>query len=571
LEIDPDRNLTSIDLSIGQISLIAKLKMRQRKLEVALSTAPLEVAAKSLGADDIRLRATREAILWIRAVHSLDLPPSLVEKLLGPNATEMTDRIRRLGSQLEKSVGAYTQGVNDLRSRLRIDVLASADLDGLIQRNRTLMSARNQLPDLLALNSLRRRVEGLGLGPFLTRADAISLSHSKITSALLVLLAHSRADQARRKDPVLGQTAGAVLEASRQAFADRDKKKIDADRAAVRSYLLPAAPRAGNGAGPRKTWTEMALIRNELAKQQRFVPIRKLFERSHHSLQAMMPCFMMSPLSLAKFLPAGSVEFDVAIIDEASQVKPEDALGGLLRAKQIVVVGDPKQLPPTNFFNRADGTSDYANEDEEYDDVDDESILEACQKAFRQVRRLKWHYRSRCESLIAFSNREFYENSLITFPMARPRSFSIDLVHVNGVYQGRQNVAEALRVAEDAITFMRRHASYTEEALPTLGIAAVNIEQRDLIREELRRLSAGDEKVDEFIEKAEKRGEPVFVKNLENVQGDERDFILISMTYGREPGATVVKQRFGPINSKQGHRRLNVLFTRARQRIGLFT
>jgi very-short-patch-repair endonuclease len=265
-----------------------------------------------------------------------------------------------------------------------------------------------------------------------------------------------------------------------------------------------------------------------------------------------------------------NIEFDIVIIDEASQMKPEDALGGLLRAKQIVVVGDPKQLPPTDFFNRLDG-SGGASDDEEYEDIADESILEACQKVFRQVRRLKWHYRSRCESLIAFSNRKFYDNSLITFPMACPDSFSVDLIRVDGIYQGRQNVAEALRVAEEAIAFMRHYASYAEEMLPTIGIAAVNIEQRDLIREELRRLSSGDDLVDEFQAKATKKGEPLFIKNLENIQGDERDFILISMTYGREPGATALKQRFGPINGKQGHRRLNVLFSRARQRIGLFT
>ena len=217
-----------------------------------------------------------------------------------------------------------------------------------------------------------------------------------------------------------------------------------------------------------------------------------------------------------------------------------------------------------------DGGGSLAD-NEEYEDIDDESILEGCQKAFRQVRRLKWHYRSRCESLIAFSNREFYDNSLITFPMAQPDSFSVDLIRVDGAYQARQNVAEALRVAEEVIGFMRHHAAQNEETMPTIGIAAINIEQRDLIREELRRLSMGDDLVDEFQAKATKKGEPVFVKNLENIQGDERDFILISMTYGREAGTSAMKQRFGPINGKQGHRRLNVLFSRARQRIGLFT
>ena len=163
-------------------------------------------------------------------------------------------------------------------------------------------------------------------------------------SSGVVALAMSAVSKARREHAALSQTTGTMLEARRGAFAQRDKNKIKADRDAICALLLPANPPAGNNNGPKKSWTEMALIRHEMAKQ-RFIPIRKLFDRAPHSLQALMPCFMMSPLSLAKFLPAGKIEFDIAIIDEASQMKPEDALGGLLRARQIVVVGDPKQLP----------------------------------------------------------------------------------------------------------------------------------------------------------------------------------------------------------------------------------
>jgi very-short-patch-repair endonuclease len=248
-------------------------------------------------------------------------------------------------------------------------------------------------------------------------------------------------------------------------------------------------------------------------------------------------------------------------------MRPEDALGAIFRSKQIVVVGDPNQLPPTDFFNR----SIDADFDEEADDLDDESILDSCQKTFGRRRSLKWHYRSQCESLIRFSNENFYRQELITFPAAKPGSFSIDLVRVNGSYQARCNAAEAACVAEQSVLFMRHHADADEEYIPTLGIVAVNTEQRDLIQEELRRLMADDPQVDKYREKVENKGEELFVKNLENVQGDERDFIFISMTYGFEPGALAMKQRFGPINGKQGHRRLNVLFSRARMRIGLFT
>ena len=263
------------------------------------------------------------------------------------------------------------------------------------------------------------------------------------------------------------------------------------------------------------------------------------YSRGGRAIQDLKPCFMMSPLSLAKFLPR-TMTFDLLVIDEASQMKPEDALGGMLRAKQIVVVGDPKQLPPTDFFNRSSETSP-ADTDDDFEDVDDESILEGCEKAFREVRRLKWHYRSKCESLIAFSNVEFYDNGLITFPTAKPGSFSVDLIRVDGDYRARRNPAEASRVAQEAIRFMRHFADHEPEEIPTLGIVSVNIDQRDLIREELRRLSADDELVKLYREKTDNKGEDVFVKNLENVQGDERDFMFISLTRGRAAGATVMK------------------------------
>jgi very-short-patch-repair endonuclease len=184
---------------------------------------------------------------------------------------------------------------------------------------------------------------------------------------------------------------------------------------------------------------------------------------------------------------------------------------------------------------------------------------------------LRWHYRSRCESLIAFSNKEFYRGGLITFPTARPSLFSVDLVRVDGGYDARRNPAEAQQIVEEAIRFMRHFAEAGQEDIPTLGLVAINREQRDLILEELRRLEAGDALVEMYQEKVAAKGEPLFVKNLENVQGDERDFIFIWMTYGPKSGKKEVLQRFGPINGKQGHRRLNVLFTRARDRVVLYT
>jgi very-short-patch-repair endonuclease len=302
--------------------------------------------------------------------------------------------------------------------------------------------------------------------------------------------------------------------------------------------------------------------------------IRDLMQRAGHAIQSLKPCFLMSPMSMAKYLPGEALSFDLLVIDEASQMRPEDALGGLLRAKRIVVVGDPQQLPPTDFFSRTSSDSASNNDDDE-DDINAESILDWCLRTYPAPRRLKWHYRSRCESLIAFSNREFYNNALITFPNSKPEAFSVESIQVSGNYRKGRNPAEASQVVAAAVKFMHEQQHVPPEKILSLGIVAINSEQRELILEEFNRF-AGDPIVESYLAACDtptnSRGaEEFFVKNLENVQGDERDCIMISMTYGPESGQEHMAQRFGPINRAQGHRRLNVLFTRARQRIVLFT
>ena len=373
------------------------------------------------------------------------------------------------------------------------------------------------------------------------------------------------------------------IENDRQRFVVADESLKRRQREAVRARLLGKEIPLGSGVGHRRDWTELHFLRNEFTKQARHAPIRRLLARAGRATLGLKPCFMMSPLSLAKFLPSNAMSFDLLVIDEASQMKPEDALGGLLRAKQAIVVGDPHQLPPTDFFARVAPVDDApaVAENDEPDDIEAELILDWSLKTYPTPRRLKWHYRSKCESLIAFSNKEFYASKsgsrgdLITFPSPKPGAFSVDLIRVNGAYKASRNPTEAARVVEAAIDFMIWHADLPPADVPTLGIVAINIEQRDAIREEFNR-SGRDEAVDRYLKACgsgtAKRGpEEFFIKNLENVQGDERDVILISLTYGREPAQTRVMQRFGPIARTQGHRRLNVLFTRARRRVVVFS
>lgn len=505
---------------------------------------------------------------WIEAVGSAGLPSAVGAGLLAATGEEHRKALCDLAERLDEALAAERAVLRSLLAEFDCD-LAGRDRLVLAASIEAALARTPELADMLGLFEVRRGLDQAGLGDFLLAADAEGLPPRSYAAALGYLCLRRRAERRQAESPRLRDALGSRLNARRTTFAEQDKRKIEHDRSHARATVIRRQGPGGEKLNGRKNWTEMALVQNEMPKSRGFVSVRRLLRQAPASIRAMKPCFMMSPMSVAKFLPR-DMTFDLVVIDEASQMRPEDALGALLRARQIVVVGDPKQLPPTDFFNRVVDTTTLEDDDAD-DDLNDESILEACSKTFDKVRHLKWHYRSRCESLIAFSNEQFYDRKLITFPMARPGSFSVDLVPVDGVYEAKQNPAEAQRVCEEAIRLMESLAEAPDSEFGTIGIVAVNSNQRELIYEEFRRLSAGNGSVERFVERSEQLGEPFIVKNLENVQGDERDYILISLTYGPAAGKKIVDQRFGPINRSQGHRRLNVLFSRARRRIGLFT
>jgi len=250
-------------------------------------------------------------------------------------------------------------------------------------------------------------------------------------------------------------------------------------------------------------------------------------------------------------------------MDEASQLRPEDALGAIARAERSIIVGDPKQLPPTSFFDAS--ASDDENEETTVLD-DTEAILDVCLKQF-PYRRLRWHYRSEHESLIQFSNEQFYDGDLIVFPSPKRESRDYG-VHYNYIgnpsYKRGRNRREAEVVVENIIHHFHRHSK------KSLGVAAFNKAQAEEIEILLDKARQKDPSIDKLISE-QIHDEPLFIKNLENVQGDERDVIFISTTYGPEEPGGPVAQRFGPINSDLGWRRLNVIATRAKQRVEVFT
>jgi len=309
--------------------------------------------------------------------------------------------------------------------------------------------------------------------------------------------------------------------------------------------------------------TEFALLKHEMNKMRRHIPIRQLLLKSGEALRALKPCFMMGPLAVCQYLDRSNAQFDVLIIDEASQVKPEDALGAISRVKQVVIVGDTKQLPPTSFFQR---TEDSEFSEDMVGMEENESILEVSSNVFKNSRMLRWHYRSQHESLIRYSNKMFYNNNLVLFPSPHfnDNRFGVKYQFVKGVYSAGKNPKEAKEVVQR----IKEHILNSPN--DSLGVVAMNSEQAELIEIELENLLKQEPELEEVLGRLRNGVEPFFIKNLENVQGDERDVIFISVVYGPDENGNVF-QRFGPINSPNGWRRLNVLFTRSRKRTVVFS
>lgn len=341
-------------------------------------------------------------------------------------------------------------------------------------------------------------------------------------------------------------------------FVEIDKKLMiqNCCKLALNHYM--GIPRGFDG--------EMKTIRQEINKKRNIMPIRKLIGYAGRAIQSIKPVFMMSPMSIATYLPAGSVKFDMVVFDEASQVKPVDAFGAILRGKQTIVVGDKKQLPPTSFFDKI--SAENEDEDDSQSVGDMESILSLFESRGAFSRMLRWHYRSRHDSLIAVSNSKFYDNKLVIFPSPTTAideaglsiRYCPETVYDKG--KTKTNPKEAEIVAKEIM----QHAKSRPHK--SLGVVAFSMSQRDEIEAKLELLRKQDDSCEDFF--ARDLAEPFFIKNLENVQGDERDLIFISIGYGKSADG-VLSANFGPLTKLGGERRLNVLISRAKHKMIVFS
>jgi hypothetical protein len=398
----------------------------------------------------------------------------------------------------------------------------------------------------------RRELADLGLTPAIEFAESNGVAASDLPGVLERAVLEGWCDAVMAGDERL----------KTRSPSERDAL-VDQFRQLDRLLVANAAARVINECSARRPSTTVGaagVIRREAQKKTRHRQIKELLAETREVALALKPCFMMSPLSVSQYLPSDLV-FDVVIFDEASQVRPADAVNSVYRGRQLIVAGDPKQLPPTSFFEHL--TDEGADDYDEQSPEDFESVLDIFLGSGLPQLPLQWHYRSQHEALITYSNYRFYRGKLHTFPGAieLAHDVGVELFKVAGVYRrggARDNPIEAAAVV-DRVLFHRRHHPHL-----TLGVVAFSSAQESAILADIERRLDDEPELRTLAN--EDRLDGFFVKNLENVQGDERDIIIFSIGYGPDENGKFTEQ-LGPLGKAGGERRLNVAITRARRRV----
>jgi very-short-patch-repair endonuclease len=475
---------------------------------------------------------------------------------------------------LRSEAEAASRDLDSLRSHVGWPegYLTSSPISEIASRVEAMREGLHLAPRWAAFEMMRSKVAGGLAAELLEPAMKGEVSFAVLPSALRrAFFQKWLADVVQRREPL--RVFNTLTHEQRVAeFRRLDERVLEENRA---SLVKTLRDRVQTQLQSPEVSEVLPFLRHQLALQRGLSPLRTTLRRSFAAVRAIKPVFMMSPLTVAQLLESREQPFDLVIFDEASQLPAEDAVGAIARGRQLVVVGDPKQLPPTNFFSVMSGTVTAPLGDDGLPLFDDsESILEEFMGSGAPAARLKWHYRSAHESLITFSNVSFYDTELYTFPSveldAHAAGLSFEYVP-EGVYEGKGlNLAEARRVADAVVHFAKEQAARKdrgEEEL-SLGVGTFNLRQQLAVQDELEVRRRQDPGLEPFFSRG--RREPFFVKNLENIQGDERDVIFLSVTYAKAADG-VLRYNFGPLNGENGWRRLNVLTTRARKSMRAFS
>ena len=467
---------------------------------------------------------------------------------------------RSLTPVLTEMLDSWTKLLNtqkDLYAALLIMGYTGSEwIDNQVTLCDALLKHQDQLRSWIHLNAAAQEASSLGLETVVA-CYRNGLPHDQVLPAYRKSMYQSLGSHYIDKCPVLANFSGAVFNEKIQQLKRMDQEMMQLTRQEIYCRLAAKVPSFTKEAAQS---SELGILQRAIRSNGRGISIRKLFEQIPNLLPRLCPCMLMSPISAAQYLEPGRELFDLVVFDEASQLPTCKAVGALARGRDAVIVGDPNQMPPTSFF-----TANTIDE-EHLEQEDLESILDDCLALNMPQTHLLWHYRSRHESLIAFSNSQFYQNKLFTFPSVNDRESKVRIVYVEGVFERghqRQNTAEAEAVVNDLI----RRCHDEELRKLSVGVVTFNIMQQNLIDDLLLEAYRNDPELEQW---ALEREEPLFVKNLENVQGDERDVILFSIGYGPDEKGKVY-MNFGPLNRDGGWRRLNVAVSRARHEMVVFS
>ena len=414
----------------------------------------------------------------------------------------------------------------------------------------------NQLKDMCHFSRATLEAEQAGLGHVVAPYTKGELAHHELMESYLFGFYRMRIDEEIASQPTLAQFSEANFERNIQRFYQLDDEMSELTKLEVYVKLMQRVP---NLMSNLIQSSEPGILLKAIKSKGRGISIRQLFERIPNLLPKIKPCMLMSPLAVSQYLDPTLPEFDLVIFDEASQLPTSEAIGAMARGKNVIVVGDPKQLPPTSFFRSQDS-------EEDFDTQDLESVLDDCLSIRMPQKHLRWHYRSEHESLISFSNNHYYDNKLITFPSIDDLVSRVRFRKVDGIYdRGRtkHNKKEAIAVVDEIFTRLLNPLKQHE----SIGVVTFSQVQQTLIED----LIDDRLKLDPTLERyfSDQVQEPVFVKNLENVQGDERDVILFTVGYGPDETGHMTLN-FGPLNRDGGWRRLNVAVSRAKKEMIIF-
>lgn len=552
------------DLIVLAERILEAQKLKSELAERAAALKPL-IGDRAPGDDLPRLRDW--ALNFRVLVKNAGLPASFGEWVVGNWDRALAGATH---SVAKAAAAGWHAAAIQVRSALALPADGRHDLERVAfaaaeARAETWRTNLDKLPSYVSYARLLQSVTRKGLSELASMAHEGRGAPATLSPVLEQTWARTLLDRALRERPELRGFDAVTHEQLIQRFRKADESTFAVNRAQLAEQHWKSLP-------PPVAYGQVGVLRRESAKKTRHLPIRRLMEQAGAAVQAAKPVFLMSPLSVASYLPPGGPTFDLVVFDEASQVRPVDALGSILRGRQLVVVGDEKQLPPTSFFDTmvsAEGVTD-GEEDGPGTNVtqDMQSILGLCAAQGMPARMLRWHYRSRHDSLIALSNHEFYESGLVFFPSPNLKSegegLSLRHLPTTAYERGttRTNPLEADAVAQAVLEHAQSHPQMT------LGVVAFSQAQKTAIELRIESLARKHADFDAWV-----RGhpeEPFFVKNLENVQGDERDAMFISVGYGRDSKGAV-SMNFGPLNQAGGERRLNVLITRSRRRCVVFT